>query len=70
MEWLKATGIAVVILVVGLGAFIGVNQFLSGSAEDETEPGVGSLIGHGARPFRSEAGVNALALTRQIRPSA
>jgi hypothetical protein len=35
MEWLKATGIAVVILVVGLGAFIGVNQFLSGSAEDE-----------------------------------
>lgn len=34
MEWLKATGIALLIAVVGLGIFIGVRMFLSGGAED------------------------------------
>ena len=37
IEWLKATGIAVLIMVIGLGAFIGVNHFLSGSANDEAK---------------------------------
>lgn len=33
IEWLKATGIAILITLVGLGIFIGARQFLSGSEE-------------------------------------
>jgi uncharacterized protein YjbI with pentapeptide repeats len=37
MEWLKATGLAVLITVLGLGIFIGAKQFLSGSEADEAK---------------------------------
>ncbi|MBT3991779.1 MAG: pentapeptide repeat-containing protein [Rhodospirillaceae bacterium] len=34
MEWLKATGIALLIIIIALGSYIGVRQFLMSSGED------------------------------------